>query len=106
MNEEQIIKDFRDKFLKKGPIKGKKYLNGYLDTTSQSIEQFWLSVLAVEIKKAEERGRNEVVDYIEKNSEKEMVGGCAPDGSGFNEWTGYYVISEKQLEEARKSNPL
>jgi hypothetical protein len=63
MNEEQLIKEFRERF-------SSEWWNGFGTTEDinklgiESIEQFWLSVLAVEIKKAEARGRNDAVDYV------------------------------------------
>ena len=50
MNEETILKEFREKFA--------------VQNEAEEIEQFWLSVLAVEIEKAEARGRNDAVDYV------------------------------------------
>ena len=55
MNEEQILKEWNEFQLK-------EYGKWKIDRKIAA--QFWLSVLAVEIKKAEERGRNDAVEYI------------------------------------------
>ena len=76
MNEEKIIKEFREKFgdVGRAPVIHDNHTGRetcvwcghptHADIVFKELEQYWLSVLAVEIKKAEERGRNEAVDFI------------------------------------------
>jgi len=42
MNQQlkESLEEFDKKFLEDGPLTGKKYLNGYIDSTSNDIKQF------------------------------------------------------------------
>lgn len=66
------------------------------DSNGMSILEDFISVIE---EKAEQRGAEAVVDYVE--AECEWVKEDVPDGND-----GYFMIRASQLEKARKLNPV